>query len=66
RDLIRVAVVRDPSQAVPISGKWTGAPADFIGMEVDVRVTAHDHAAVTPNKVEPQPNYTTLFGRKTA
>jgi transglutaminase-like putative cysteine protease len=45
-DLIRVAVVRDPSQAVPISGNWTGAPADFIGMEVDVRVTARDHAAV--------------------
>lgn len=38
RDLIRVAVVRDPAQAVPISGKWTGAPADFLGMEVDVSV----------------------------
>jgi transglutaminase-like putative cysteine protease len=42
RDLIRVAVVRDPSQAVPVSGKWTGAPADYLGMEVDVRMTAHD------------------------
>jgi transglutaminase-like putative cysteine protease len=45
RDLIRVAVVRDPHQAIPISGKWTGAPADFIGMEVDVSVTMHDHTA---------------------
>ena len=39
RDLIRVAVVRDPSQAIPISGSWTGDPADFPGMEVDVKVT---------------------------
>ena len=26
RDLIRVAVVRDPRQAVPLSGSWTGLP----------------------------------------
>jgi transglutaminase-like putative cysteine protease len=42
RDLLRVAVVRDPTQAVPISGKWTGAPADFLGMEVDVSVASGD------------------------
>ena len=40
RDLIRVAVVRDPSQAIPVSGTWTGAPADYGGMEVDIKVTA--------------------------
>jgi transglutaminase-like putative cysteine protease len=38
RDLIRVAVARDPTQAVPLSGHWYGAPADYIGMSVDVRV----------------------------
>lgn len=38
RDLIRVAVVRDPSQAVTISGSWNGVPSDFIGMSVDVSV----------------------------
>jgi transglutaminase-like putative cysteine protease len=38
-DLIRVAVVRDPRQAVPISGTWTGFPSDFIEMTVDVSVT---------------------------
>jgi transglutaminase-like putative cysteine protease len=43
RDLIRVAVVRDPSQAVPVSGKWTGAPGDYLGMEIDVKVTADDN-----------------------
>jgi transglutaminase-like putative cysteine protease len=39
RDLIRVAVVRDPSQAVPVAGTWTGAPGDFLGMTVEVNVT---------------------------
>ena len=40
RDLIRVAVVRDPKQAVPVAGSWTGAPEDFVAMKVQVRVTA--------------------------
>jgi transglutaminase-like putative cysteine protease len=40
-DLIRVAVVRDPRQAVPISGAWTGFPSDFIDMSVDVAVTPY-------------------------
>ncbi len=38
-ELIRVAVVRDPRQAVPVSGTWTGFPSDFIDMTVDVAVT---------------------------
>lgn len=39
RDLIRVATVRNPSQAVPVSGTWIGAPQDFIGMNVEVSTT---------------------------
>lgn len=35
--LVRVAVTRDPSQAVPVAGTWTGAPSDFLGMTVDVQ-----------------------------
>jgi transglutaminase-like putative cysteine protease len=38
-DLIRVAVVRDPRQAVPVSGTWTGFPSDALGMTVEVEVT---------------------------
>jgi transglutaminase-like putative cysteine protease len=38
RNLIRVAVVRDPAQAVPLSGSWTGAPADYLGLAVEVTV----------------------------
>jgi len=39
RDLIRVAVVRDPRQAVPVSGTWTGFPSDELGLAVEVEVT---------------------------
>jgi transglutaminase-like putative cysteine protease len=40
RNLIRVAVARDARQAVPLSGSYIGNPGDFIGMEVEVSVTA--------------------------
>jgi transglutaminase-like putative cysteine protease len=40
RNLIRVAVTRDPSQAIPLSGTFTGAPGDFLGMTVDVTIAA--------------------------
>ena len=39
-NLIRVAVTRDPSQAVPVEGSFTGDPASFLGMEVEVTVTS--------------------------
>jgi transglutaminase-like putative cysteine protease len=39
-NLIRVAVTRDPSQAIPISGSYVGSPEDFLGMTVEVAVTA--------------------------
>ncbi len=39
RDLIRVCVVRDPRQAVPLSGTWSGSATDCLGMDVTVDVT---------------------------
>ena len=39
RGLVRVAVARDPAQAVPLSGTWTGFPASDAGMDVSVEVT---------------------------
>ncbi len=48
RGLVRVAVVRDPSMAIPLSGSWIGASADCLGMDVSVRVTngtSTDHPA---------------------
>jgi transglutaminase-like putative cysteine protease len=47
-DLIRVAVARDPRQAVPISGTWTGFPSDHLGMTVEVEVTAETEATAAP------------------
>jgi transglutaminase-like putative cysteine protease len=44
RDLIRVAVAREASQAVPLTGSWTGFPADSLGMDVEVHVTSAEPA----------------------
>jgi transglutaminase-like putative cysteine protease len=44
RDLIRVAMVRVPSQAIPLQGTWTGCPTDYLEMTVTVKVTAADAA----------------------
>lgn len=43
-NLIRVAVARDPSQAVPIKGSYSGAPEDFVDMTVEVTVHAEPGA----------------------
>jgi transglutaminase-like putative cysteine protease len=42
RDLIRVAVARDPRQAIPLSGTWFGKPESSLGMSVEVRVRRAD------------------------
>jgi transglutaminase-like putative cysteine protease len=42
--LIRVAVVRDPERATPLSGTFMGFPHDSIGMAVQVHVTRLDNA----------------------
>lgn len=40
RNLIRVAVVRDPIQATPLWGTWEGTAKDYLGMDVTVEVSA--------------------------
>lgn len=40
RNLIRVAVARDASQAAPLVGSYTGEPEDFVSMTVEVQVAA--------------------------
>jgi transglutaminase-like putative cysteine protease len=39
RDLIRVAVARDPRQAIPLTGSYDGEPDDYVDMDVQVNVT---------------------------
>jgi transglutaminase-like putative cysteine protease len=41
-DLIRVAVTRDISQAVPIAGSFIGTSNDYLGMTVDVSVVSEN------------------------
>jgi transglutaminase-like putative cysteine protease len=50
-DLIRVAVARDPRQAVPISGTWTGFPSDYLDMTVEVEVTAEPERSAGPKVI---------------
>jgi transglutaminase-like putative cysteine protease len=38
--LVRVAVARDPRQAVPLHGTWVGRPGACVGMDVEVNVRA--------------------------
>ena len=38
RGLIRVAITRDPTQATPLSGTWTGMRNSQLDMEVDVKI----------------------------
>lgn len=42
RDLIRVAVARDPSHAIPLSGSYSGTASDFLDMSVEVIVRSEE------------------------
>jgi transglutaminase-like putative cysteine protease len=48
RDLIRVGVARDPRQAVPLYGSYSGSRADYTGMTVQVNVTTGTGYDATP------------------
>jgi transglutaminase-like putative cysteine protease len=41
-DLVRVAITRDPRQALPLHGAWYGDASDYLGMDVEVEVQAED------------------------
>jgi transglutaminase-like putative cysteine protease len=45
RDLIRVAVARDPRQAIPLHGSYFGGADAFLGMDVNIRVVSAGEAA---------------------
>jgi transglutaminase-like putative cysteine protease len=40
RNLVRVAVVHDPREAIPLQGTWIGRASDHVAMKVAVKVTA--------------------------
>jgi transglutaminase-like putative cysteine protease len=45
RDLIRVAVARDPRQAIPLHGTYLGTADAFIGMDVSIDIVAASGAS---------------------
>ncbi len=40
--LIRIAIAREPSEALPLSGSYGGFPSDDLGMEVTVKVVREE------------------------
>jgi transglutaminase-like putative cysteine protease len=40
QNLVRVAVVHEPREAIPLQGTWIGAASDHLAMNVAVKVTA--------------------------
>jgi transglutaminase-like putative cysteine protease len=46
-DLVRVAVARDPRQALPLWGSWQGDAGDFLGMDVEVDVLSDNDAPLS-------------------
>jgi len=40
RDLVRVAVARDPRQAIPLHGTYLGSADAFVGMDVSINMVA--------------------------
>jgi transglutaminase-like putative cysteine protease len=47
RDLVRVAVARDPGQAIPLHGTYLGSADAFVGMDVSISVVSADEGAET-------------------
>jgi transglutaminase-like putative cysteine protease len=47
RDLIRVAVARDPGQAVPLSGTYLGNVEDELDMRIEVNVKCEADAEIS-------------------
>jgi transglutaminase-like putative cysteine protease len=45
RDLVRVAVARDPCQAIPLHGTYLGSAKAFVGMEVSINVVSAGEGA---------------------
>lgn len=56
RGLVRVAVARDPYQAIPLSGSWSGFPGSYQGMDIKIDICAD----VTPPQSSDDQSGTTI------
>jgi transglutaminase-like putative cysteine protease len=50
-DLVRVAIARDPRQALPLSGAYFGSADDYLGMDVSVDVAVEAPAEKQPKRL---------------
>ena len=50
QNLVRVAVVHAPHEAIPLQGSWIGVASDHLAMNVAVKVAA-SHGTLTPQAV---------------
>ncbi|HEY2529049.1 MAG TPA: transglutaminase family protein [Xanthobacteraceae bacterium] len=48
RNLVRVAVVREPREAIPLQGTWIGTASDHLAMNVAVKVITAADAGARP------------------
>ena len=48
QNLVRVAVVHEPREAIPLQGTWIGTASDHLAMKVAVKVTAANARAALP------------------
>lgn len=55
RGLIRVAVARDPYQAIPLSGTWAGFAGSYRGMDIEVDIRMAASAGELPVSARIQP-----------
>ena len=47
QNLVRVAAVQEPGEAIPLQGTWIGSASDHVTMKVAVKVTAAADASPT-------------------
>lgn len=51
QDLVRVAIARDPRQALPLHGTYAGLGSDYLGMDVEVDVAVEAQAGAQPARL---------------
>jgi transglutaminase-like putative cysteine protease len=52
RNLVRVAVVREPREAIPLQGTWIGTASDHLAMNVAVKVIMATDAGARLGQVD--------------
>ena len=57
QNLVRVAVVHEPREAIPLQGTWIGTASDHLAMKVAVKVAAAGVTTMRRSYVPPEDNF---------